>query len=735
MIKSSDAYLSAITGKSRRTEIKTVIYIIDPDIQYGAASSSSAAPWTSTEELHKKKEQYNRFATLEPGMWILDGSVDLFPEDYKVTGVPYALNELSGNDGSFENDQWVQQSFSDVGILQAFSVYFPTNPLDGVPEDFKVEVLSAGQVFYSKEITGNRATELSFEGFTVQTPDTIKITCTKWSLPGRRMRIAAIIPGTYEEWNGRMLASFNVTQQSNFSCLTIPYGTLTLSMNNKSRRFEPRSKNGLFQSIEDRQGVEAHIGVLLPDGAIAYKKLGVFYQSGDGWKTGDNSLTMQWSLVDIIGLVCDRTYIPPATLPTTLKGWIASVVAQLGENFEALYHVDPGYENLAVTAVDKEAVSGKKCGDIIRWACMATGTWPRADAETGYLTAEPLWNEGNKVLLRNLNNYPTMKANESIAALIFHLSDESEYVVSGNSASSEKIVTIENPFIHTTAQALSAARLILSCYGGNVIETTGRGDPASEIGDVDTIWLDESQATTARRMMQSFQYQNGVLQACQSKLLQADGSYLYSRSVVLTESGTWTPPAGVVHLRIAVGQGGQGGMKGQDGWVKKTPRGEPRASGYGEDGSPGAGGKVWHGTININAGQPVTVSIGAGGKASSAYGIPGTEGGETTFGAYSSANGQHYANGFTDINSGRSFARTGVAVPLGGTSDGGAGGKGGEPGRGEWKQADLHDDRGQIIGKYWYFDIVTPPGPGADGADGAGGFVLVSWDIEEEAET
>lgn len=236
-------------------------------------------------------------------------------------------------------------------------------------------------------------------------------------------------------------------------------------------------------------------------------------------------------------------------------------------------------------------------------------------------------------------------------------------------------------------------------------------------------------------MEQSFKISNGVLKQNRNLWLQADGSYLYSRSVVLTESGTWTPPAGVVHLRIAVGQGGQGGMKGQDGWVKKTPRGEPRASGYGEDGSPGAGGKVWHGTININAGQPITVSIGAGGKASSAYGIPGTEGGETTFGAYSSANGQHYANGFTDINSGRSFARTGVALPLGGTSDGGAGGKGGEPGRGEWKQADLHDDRGQIIGKYWYFDIVAPPGPGADGADGASGFVLVSWDIAEEAET
>ena len=126
-----------------------------------------------------------------------------------------------------------------------------------------------------------------------------------------------------------------------------------------------------------------------------------------------------------------------------------------------------------------------------------------------------------------LADYPTMKANKSVASLIFTLADGTQYVVSGNSTSSEKTINIENPFIHTSAQALTAARLILSCYGGNLIETTGRGDPSGEIGDVDTIWLDESQATTARRMMQTFKIQDGALQGCQSRLLQADGSFLF----------------------------------------------------------------------------------------------------------------------------------------------------------------------------------------------------------------
>lgn len=63
-----------------------------------------------------------------------------------------------------------------------------------------------------------------------------------------------------------MLASFSCTQQGDFSCLSLPYGTLELTIDNHTRRFEPRSKNGVFQSIEERQGIEVYIGVRLANG-------------------------------------------------------------------------------------------------------------------------------------------------------------------------------------------------------------------------------------------------------------------------------------------------------------------------------------------------------------------------------------------------------------------------------------------------------------------------------------
>ena len=705
MIKSGEAYRAAITGDARRVLLRAVIDIISPDIVFGAGETSGQIPWSKLEQLHDKVfGNPTKYATLERDRWALDGTWDLLPDDptQTVGQMGYIGNVLSGADGTFATPPWMELQFSGVSVLQACSVYFPDNDYDGLPEDFTVEVKQGGTAYHTRTYTGNTAASVALEGFTVHDPDAIRVTVTKWSRPSRRMRVVEIVPGVYEEWDGGMIAEFSVKQQGNIAATALPYGTCTLKIDNLSRRFEPRSKNGLFQSIEERQGIDISLGVRLADGTDEYKRLGIFYQYSGGWRTGDNGLTMQWNLVDIIGLLANREFLTPSTLPTTLGGWIGALAAQLGVNFKDRWHVDPDYTALPVTVRTAEDVQGKKCGDIFRWVCQATGTWPRADASTGDLTAEPLWSEGNRVTLDNLNSYPTMKANGDVAALIFTINDgaDTKYIVSGNATSSSETVSIDNPFIKTEAQALAAARLSLSTYGGNVLDLTGRGDPSSEIGDVETVWLDESQATTARLTMQTFQFSDGVMQGCQSQLLQADGSFLYQGREVITTPGTWKAPAGKKSLRVVlVGKGGDG-TKGADGNFENA----------GADGVDGLGGLVWAGTININEGQEFPVAFGE----------------DTTFGAYSSANGKRYDNGYTDVASGDSFGRTGVAKPVPGTGDGGAGGKGGTKGQGHYETS--YNSQGNPNGTYWAVDV--PPGKGANGAKGVFGCVVVYWDKE-----
>lgn len=718
MLEISDGYRSAIVGDVRRMLIKAVIDISDPDMTFGEVNSSGAASFSKPAQLHDKTmELESRYATLEPNRWVLDGSFRMIPDDpAQLSGeVGFVGDILSGEDGSFASAVYAEMAFSNVSILQACSVYFSQDAVDGVAADFTVAVYSGSTAVYTKTFTGNAAVSVSLDGFTVYDPTAIRVTVTKWSLPGRRMRIAEIIPGIYEQWTSDIIASLDIQMRGSFSCLSTPYGTCTLRMDNLDRRFEPRNKNGVFRSIEERQAIPVAIGCELAGGSVEYKQVGVFFQANGGWKTGDNGITMQWDLVDIVGLLAAREFKAPSTIPTTLSGWLSALVGQLGANFTGWYHVDPDYADAAATVNAASDVEGQKCGDILRWVCMATGTWPRADAQTGYLTAEPFWSQGNKMDLDNMSSYPVMKANDDLAVLTFKLFDSAGTVlnISGNATSSSNTLTVSNPFIHTAAQAQTAARQILSQYGGLKLETVSRGDPAGEIGDVDTVWLNESSATTGRRMEQRLAFSNGVLRDCKSVLLQADGSFLFEQKQVFTESGEFTGPSGVTTLRLILVSKGGDGTDGTDGTWDAA----------GVDGEDGSGGKVWSGTVNINEGQTYTVNVDE----------------EATFGAYSSANGKVYPLGYTDVQSGDSYARSGVAVPKPGTGDGGVKGLGGVKGNRHTETRKDYTVGGTLPGNTSgvYIPVTVEvidnyPTPGTPGVAGSTGCVVVYWDKEAE---
>lgn len=712
MISSTAAYQEAIVADTRRIYLKVIVDISDPDLTFGnIAYSGIASTVCVKEQVRDKVFDLVPHGTLETDRWILDGTMQIFPDS------PSQLKEqagfigdvLSGENGVFSPEVWVEIQFENVSILQACSVYFPTAEYDGVPDTFKVEIFQSGTAYYTKTFTGNTADHISLDGFTVIAPDAIRVTVSKWSRSDRRLRVVEIVPGVYEDWNGDQIAEFYVKHQADVSCLTIPYGTCSVKIDNLDRRFEPRNKSGVFQSIEERQNIDVQMGVLLPDNSVEYKRLGRFYQYSGGWKTGDNGITFQWDLVDIVGLLQDREFIPPDSLPTTLEGWVEALASQLGENFSDFYTVDPDYSSMPLTVRQSSDVVGLKCGELLLDVCMATGTFPRADAETGRLAVEPLWDQGNKLILDNMNIYPIMKANSDLAAVIFTLNDgnETQVVVSGNSTASSETKTVTNPFIKTSEQALTAARMILAAYGGNKLEVTGRGDMTSEVGDVDTIWLDESGAVTGRRIQQTLSLNNGVLMNCGSVFLQADGAFLFEGRTVLTESGSWTAPAEAgTTLRVILVGGGSGGSSGTNGTWDAA----------GTDGTDGEGGLVWAGTITINPEQVFEVTIGQGGSI-------GQAGTATVFGQYSSANGQNFSPNYTDVTSGNAFARDGVAAPAPNTGDGGAGGAGGI--KGNTHEESSTDEDGWT--STWTV-IDNYPGDGQPGKAGASGCVVIYWD-------
>lgn len=195
----------------------------------------------------------------------------------------------------------------------------------------------------------------------------------------------------------------------------------------------------------------------------------------------------------------------------------------------------------------------------------------------------------------------------------------------------------------------------------------------------------------------------------------ASGNY-YSHLAVLTVSGNWTVPAECKgKIRVVLIGGGQGGHGGTGGNGAVYALGQDPSvvdsDGVGADGGqpgvPGSGGKIFVSTMAAKPGQTFAFTIGAGGAggiaggggARVAYdprhvydataaignpGLPGEEGGATTFGSLSSANGKVVETGYIEITTGAIYATPGEDGVPGGKGGGTYGGA--KPGEavGEW---------------------------------------------------
>lgn len=170
---------------------------------------------------------------------------------------------------------------------------------------------------------------------------------------------------------------------------------------------------------------------------------------------------------------------------------------------------------------------------------------------------------------------------------------------------------------------------------------------------------------------------SGILNSQTSALVgftpaQPEQAEYFSERVLLTGSGTWTPPEGAEAVTAVLIGDGQDGTAGQNGegvaltgqTIQNTCSGSfPSASAGkgGKAGAPGSGGKILQITMDITPGM------------SFAYAT--SQNGEAVFGSHSSAEGSASPNGYYDDVTGKTYARQGAVGYDGG--DGGAPGQSG----------------------------------------------------------
>lgn len=745
MLQTSDEYKVAINAPTRRIVPKAVIDLTDPDLVVTTVSGDYDAGLSFPSQLYDRDETFSgqMYATLETNRWLLDGSQAIMPDDPTTRAgeqgvIGEYLSDADGVDGGT-----LSIAISGVDTLQVVTVAGTGQVADGFPYQLTLNIYSSGLLLHTQTEQPTGSTFV-FDGFTVIQPTDIELVVDEWNLPDRRFRFVEFLPGVVETWGGETIFSVNVIQKADFSNLTIPYSSASLAIDNTDKRFDPADKSSIFLSVTARQPVPLWLGVEIED-TFEYVPVGVFYQQNEGWHIENDGLVITWDLIDIVGLLVDRKYDPPNTLPTTLGDWIDSIVGQLGSTFSGHYTIDGALASTALTC-NASDVADITCGNLLRFICQASNSFPISDPETGYLHIKELSGvPQDEIMLRAQNSRPGSRSNTDIAFLSFDVNG-TVYNVPGTEEISDKTVTIKNPFITTTMDAVYAAQLILTQYGGNVIEAMCRGDMSREIGDVETVEVYPNETVGARVFEQQLKLENGIMTNVPLKMLQANGGELYTDYIYITESGTYTMPAGVTQITLVLIGGGDGGNGGDAGTAYYF---DPDKDG-GIAGGGGRGGKVYSTPLVINDGQQIDVVIGAGGAGGSggfanypyrpnpqnkgqagAAGQPTTATLGTTF---TSANGVYMSTGYVDLLTNKVYAVPGVAGTSGRSSpqrgergrphygNGGSGGDGGAGGV-HWSVSEIID----IDPLEDFTLLVEAPKNGAGGGAGGSGCVIIFY--------
>lgn len=199
-------------------------------------------------------------------------------------------------------------------------------------------------------------------------------------------------------------------------------------------------------------------------------------------------------------------------------------------------------------------------------------------------------------------------------------------------------------------------------------------NPAAEhAGHVVSLWNEWDKQQTLACIASRETKISGLLKSRTSALVgflppQPETTEYYDERAVLTGSGSWPVPEGARGLKAILIQAGGGGYSGENGDDAATPEHTANYGAYknggqangGAGGLPGVCGKILQIDVNIQDQSIIPYSCGAGGTGGSSVrgeaSQAGADGGHTTFGNYSSKDGDVSNVGYVDPITGEVYA-------------------------------------------------------------------------------
>lgn len=291
-----------------KSYVEVSLDIADPDALADASSQDNGSAYISdtVQVVSEVDKNIVPYSTLEPNLWLLDGSRKILPTD-DVGECGFVGDVLSANDGAFiDKMPVITINFTQVHNNLIPGITITWSPIYGeYAEDFVVRAYSGETIVAEKEVQGNKSTK-SVVMMDIAEYDRITISIIRWCLPSRRARIEEIFVGVNKVYSNTNLTAYRHTQNVDPLSTALPKAEVSFSIDNRDGSYNVSNPQGMTKYLMERQEVKTRYGYRTSANGIEWIKGGTFYLSE--WDARPNSMVAEFKARDLLEFMYEIFY-------------------------------------------------------------------------------------------------------------------------------------------------------------------------------------------------------------------------------------------------------------------------------------------------------------------------------------------------------------------------------------------------------------------------------------------
>lgn len=481
----------------RRVELVFDFGVIAPEAAATATATSSEQSTISqiSQTIDDVEEMSGKYTSLEHNMWMLDGTMELYPGSQ----VGWQSADLSGDENTFDSNPWLDYTFPANQDSYGFTLIFDNTQPDNYPKQVITTTYDENGD-QSGTLTTYPDGYLHEINLPSQNYRRVHFEFVGTNIPHRRVRVCQVRFGINYIYDATTISSVTVRQSVSPWCENLSSAEIDATVDNSDQLYNMINPEGLYLYLQDGQFMEWSL--IINDESV-YMGRGYFTSA----ESEDGGLTASITFNDRLLVMDDMEYNGGADGTWTLSAAISAVLEASGTGITAVYD-----GTLGDTTIGKNIPQGTSIREAIRMSAQAAMCTCYMDRQNQLhfftpsvsTTADDEWtrdvqHEDAQVKVGQLYNVVKLTVGNE------YLEDHEDAVYTASNIETddfERVYEVSNPLVQN---GNGVAQWILGWIQRRVsYEVTTRGNPALDL--LDTVKIDDIYSVNGNAVLTQLDY-------------------------------------------------------------------------------------------------------------------------------------------------------------------------------------------------------------------------------------